>query len=113
MTSNTMRLAGTLGFRDEPWLVGTDWENGDEDWWDAANTATNAPAVWQAAASADPIVVTADEAEQIIAWAETLPGWDEGPEFAPHPLVVYQYDPANQTPRWISPAAQQMIEATA
>lgn len=74
-----------------------DQENGDETWWDAAraDAEEQTPAVAALfaridAATDDPsgVCCRAQDAEALIEWASTLPGWDDGPEHARNPLLV-------------------------
>ena len=89
--------------------IAVDQENNAETWWDAARNALKAgrnaerhtPA-WTFAralpASCEPVVcqllvseaiVTTQDAAAFRAWAETLPGWSDGPEHAPHPFTFH------------------------
>ena len=38
----------------------------------------------------DEIEVTPERAAEIRAFCEELPGWNNGPEFAPHPLLIVE-----------------------
>jgi hypothetical protein len=71
--------------------ISVDWEFAAEDWWMAAQTDQHTPAAFapMLADNTDSITVSDDEADQIIAWATNLPGWDDGPEYAVHPLIVH------------------------
>jgi hypothetical protein len=72
-----------------------DEENNAELWWAAARASACTPACiegWVQAASFDPVELTAAEAEEVLAWAQSLPGWDGGPEHAPHPLLFAEGD---------------------
>lgn len=72
-----------------------DWENYTESWWTAAHAALNdgsAPKFLRPILENSSLVcelnVTPKEARQAHDWATSLPGWYEGPEHAPHPLLI-------------------------
>jgi hypothetical protein len=70
-----------------------DEEYNAEDWWFAARADGNAPACvkeWIQLMSFTPLYLTPAEAAEVRKWAESLPGWDDGPVHAPHPLL-FQY----------------------
>ena len=77
--------------------VVVDQENSAEEWWSTAREevadATDAVAALFAridAAAGDPagVCCRSEDAEALIDWAADLPGWDDGPEYAMHPLLV-------------------------
>jgi hypothetical protein len=77
--------------------VVVDQENGDEEWWDAASAdaGKQSPAVAAlfaridaSQASVHGVCCRAQDAEALVAWATDLPGWGDGPEHAPNPLLV-------------------------
>jgi hypothetical protein len=57
------------------------WENGGEALWDAI------------AEGAGSVVLDGHVADSWLAEACRLPGWDEGHEFAPHPIAAADADP--------------------
>lgn len=70
--------------------IAVDYECNAEPWWDAAR-AGKAPAVVRPLLSTrgpDEIMVSRDEAAAVLAWASSLPGWDDGPAHARRPLVI-------------------------
>lgn len=70
--------------------ISVDFENTAEEWWDAVRAATNRPAPINFLLQTDAldVEVTDIEAEGAIEWAEQLPGWNDGPEYAPTALTV-------------------------
>lgn len=36
----------------------------------------------------DEVTVPSEVADELLAWLETLPGWNDGPEYARHPIVA-------------------------
>jgi len=52
------------------------WESGGQELWDGIIEETGASSV----------VLDDDLAQSWLAQARALPGWDAGPEFAPHPI---------------------------
>ena len=80
------------------YVVRVDWENNAEEWWDAARESSAAPPevrpLLDGSTDDDRVTVSAEAFEQIRRWAETLPGWTSGPEYAEtallfRPLCVY------------------------
>lgn len=69
----------------DPVLVRVDDENHAEAWWDALRNAFPALAASLARPGVEEVVSTAT-----LARLRALPGWEGGPEYAPHPLVVEQ-----------------------
>jgi len=68
-----------------------DFEYAAGDWWAAARSSENVPSAavpLLEPGNSNVIRVSDEEAEQIMAWASGLPGWDEGPEYARHPLIL-------------------------
>ena len=68
-----------------------DYENNAEEWWTAAREAIDSCP--EAARSfvqdgPDEHQVSPETAEAFLAWAATLPGWSDGPEYARHPVLV-------------------------
>lgn len=85
-----------------------DYENNAEEWWDAARTAVEAGDTSQGAdvfrrldrdnrSLDEGVFVLADELAAFNAWAEALPGYDDGPEHARRPYVVIQDDGSDDT----------------
>lgn len=71
-------------------IVVADEEYNAEEWWDAARSDGNAPACiaqWLQQLNMTPLHLTPAEADEVRKWAEGLPGWDDGPAHAPHPLL--------------------------
>lgn len=54
------------------------WENGGQELWDGITEGFDGSSV----------VLDEGLAESWLAAARKLPGWDGGPEYAPHPIVV-------------------------
>ena len=71
-----------------------DEENNAEEWWsEALDNADSAPECikdWLQNAT-NAILLTPAEAEEVRKWAESLPGWDDGPAHAPYPLLFHEY----------------------
>jgi len=71
--------------------LGIDFENPAREWWASGGTE-----LWESiaeAADASAIVVDESIAKSWLEQAATLPGWDEGPEYAPHPIRLLDLDP--------------------
>jgi len=71
--------------------LGIDYENPARQWWDAGGRE-----FWESIAeSADASHVVVDEsiAQSWLEEASKLPGWHDGPEYAPHPVRLSQVDP--------------------
>lgn len=34
------------------------------------------------------VEVSEKEAREVLEWAEQLPGWNDGPSYSPHPLII-------------------------
>lgn len=61
-----------------------DFENPSKEWWEAGGQE-----LWEGLAEApdaSSVVVDSELARSWIEQARRLPGWDAGPEFAPHPV---------------------------
>lgn len=76
-------------------LIKVDSENNANKWWDAAwqwqeaakeEDITDAQAAFLAYGQ-DEVTVPAEDAAAFRTWAEKLPGWAEGPEYARHPVT--------------------------
>lgn len=59
------------------------WEGGGRDLWEGIAEAPDAPSV----------VVDEALADSWLAEAAQIPGWDDGPEYAPHPVARREFDP--------------------
>ena len=71
--------------------VQVDYENNAEEWWEAARDAAGAPAGIVSLldnVGQDSVYLSDTAAEDVRRWAASLPGWDGGPEYAPHPLII-------------------------
>lgn len=68
--------------------ISVDFENNAETWWNAAVTDQNAPAAFAPllADDTDEIEVSDEDGRRIREWAKGLPGWDDGPDYAPTAL---------------------------
>ena len=58
------------------------WENGGQDLWDALIEGFDN----------NDVVLERSLADSWLAQAATLPGWDAGPEFSPHPICIKEVD---------------------
>ncbi len=58
------------------------WESGGQELWDGIAEGFDGPAV----------LVDEDLAESWLEEARKLPGWNDGPEYAPHPVRVTPVD---------------------
>lgn len=74
--------------------LSTDMENMTECWWDAAHQARDQfpesvrPLLdWRT--DCTEVIVPDEDADAFVALAETLPGWDDGPAYARHPVIRY------------------------
>ncbi len=68
-----------------------DYENPARLWW-----RTGGLELWEGvaeAADASHVIVETSIAESWLAEAARLPGWDDGPEYAPHPVTRSEVDP--------------------
>ena len=71
------RLAIDFEFSSRTW-----WENGGQELWEAVTEGFDGSGV----------VVDDDLAESWLIQARGVPGWDEGPEYAPHPVRIAEVD---------------------
>jgi len=74
-------------------VVKVDQEYGPDAWWRRARATvdTQTPAVSALFArieEREEAYCRAQDAEALVQWAETLPAWHDGPEYAPNPLIV-------------------------
>ena len=68
-----------------------DYENPAREWWDEGGRE-----LWESIAEAPDapsVVVESSIADSWLVHAATLPGWDGGPEYAPHPIAKGDVDP--------------------
>lgn len=63
-----------------------DFEHPSREWWDAGGQELWEGIIEEAGASS--VVLDDDLAASWLAQAGALPGWDGGPEFAPHPIAA-------------------------
>ena len=72
-----------------PTTIRVDYENNAEAWWIAAATDEDAPGAFgpMLADNTDELTVSDEDAALIRAWAERLPGWSDGPAYAPTALT--------------------------
>ncbi len=71
--------------------LGIDYENGSDLWWESGGRE-----LWEGIAEApDAAHVVVDEsiAESWLAEAASIPGWADGPDYAPHPVIRSEVDP--------------------
>ena len=70
-------------------VVTVDEENNAEIWWDAAEADKTTPASFaRLQGSQSMIVLSKSDAVEFVVWAMSLPGWNDGPSYAPHPLTI-------------------------
>lgn len=97
---------GHLAFRDDEtrdllgdvdrWTIAeaatlaVDEENAGATWWDAVYEADDIPAAMRQMVygRASSIPVHAADLPDLLQWCASLPGWNDGPAYAPHPLTV-------------------------
>ncbi len=72
-----IRLAVDFEFESRTW-----WDEGGQDLWDAITDGADESAV----------VLEESLAESWVAQAEKIEGWDDGHEYAPHPVSVSPVD---------------------
>ncbi|HJO24789.1 MAG: hypothetical protein QF890_01150 [Myxococcota bacterium] len=72
-----VRLAIDYEFSSRQW-----WDQGGQDLWEALADASETAA----------IVLDEALADSWLAQAGSLPGWNDGPEYAPHPIAVSPAD---------------------
>lgn len=85
------RLDALHGRRVARILLVCDPENGPRSWWRAARKRTDAPSCLAAAieqGAFDEVELTRAEADRVLAWAQTLPGWS-GALGRPTPLLFF------------------------
>lgn len=70
-----VKLAVDFEFESRVW-----WKEGGQELWDAIN---DGGAV---------VLLDSDVAESWVAQAATIPGWDDGAEYAPHPIAMSPID---------------------
>lgn len=77
--------------RDEIFVLMIDWENNAEEWWEAAgkNFDIFEPRIseWINKGSSPELLVSEEEGNKFLDAARTLPGWNDGPEYAPNPVI--------------------------
>ena len=56
------------------------WKEGGQELWDAVNDGAAA------------VLLDADLAESWLAQAAAIPGWSDGPDYAPHPITTSPVD---------------------
>jgi hypothetical protein len=66
--------------------LSVDFEHNSRRWWDAGGQALWDGIVEEPGASS--VVLDDDLAQSWLVQARCIPGWDEGPEFAPHPIAA-------------------------
>lgn len=74
-----------------PYTIKVDYENNTEEWWAAARASTTMPEFLRPLIhdiECGEIVVSAPKAKQAKAWCASLPGWNDGPEYAIHTLLI-------------------------
>jgi hypothetical protein len=74
--------------------ITVDKEFGADSWWDEAREAENRPPQLDPLINAhqQEVVVEDDEVATIKKWCGSISGWNEGTEYAPHPLL---FNPAD------------------
>ncbi len=70
-----VKLAVDFEFESRVW-----WKEGGQELWDAINDGAAA------------VLLDEDIAQSWLSQAAALPGWDDGPEYAPHPIAVSEVD---------------------
>ena len=70
-----VKLAIDYEFASQIW-----WKEGGRELWDAVNDGSAA------------VLLDEDIAKSWLAQAASLPGWDDGPEYAPHPITMSPID---------------------
>lgn len=71
--------------------LGIDFENTARHWWDGGGRE-----LWESIAEspdASKVVVDGSIARSWIDQASQIPGWNDGPEYAPHPVRMSDVDP--------------------
>jgi hypothetical protein len=70
--------------------LGVDFENAARKWWDGGGRE-----LWESIAErsdASSTIVEQSIAESWIEQARTIAGWDDGPDYAPHPIRIAQLE---------------------
>ena len=70
--------------------LAVDFEHTSRTWWDGGGTE-----LWEGITEGfdgSNVVVDDDLAKSWLAGARQIPGWDDGPEYAPHPITVSAVD---------------------
>jgi hypothetical protein len=70
--------------------LGVDFENGAELWWESGGRELWASIAEESDASST--VVDDSIARSWITQAEAIPGWFDGPDYAPHPIRLAQVE---------------------
>jgi hypothetical protein len=68
-----------------------DFENPAENWWEAGGRD-----LWESIAEGfdnNDVVLDESLARSWLEQAARIPGWDDGPEYAPHPVLLRELDP--------------------
>ena len=73
--SALVKLAIDYEFESREW-----WDQGGQELWDAINDGSGA------------VLLDEDVAESWLTQAASVPGWDAGPEYAPHPIAQSSVD---------------------
>ena len=75
-------------------IIQPDEENNGEEFWDALDDVEceslsdgAQAAIGALSCRADEVSVTKDVADELLEVFRALPGWSDGPEYAPHPLL--------------------------
>lgn len=91
ITASELRATATVRIK-------VDYENNSKAWWGATWHADTDPRIPESCRpivtelGCDEIDVPAPDADAFRAWAETLPGWADGPEYARHPFTFETLD---------------------
>ena len=67
--------------------LSVDFEHSSRTWWDQGGQE-----LWEGISAGfdeSAVVLDQDLAESWLAEARKIPGWDDGPEHAPHPVAAY------------------------
>jgi nuclear transport factor 2 (NTF2) superfamily protein len=67
-----------------------DFENDCQEWWESGGRD-----LWECLLEGfddHDVILEESIAESVLAEAAKLPGWDDGPDYAPHPLCVKAID---------------------
>lgn len=77
-------------------VIRIDYRNNSKAWWDAtwdADTCAEIPESCRPLVTelgCDAVTVSGEDAAAFRAWAEKLPGWADGPAYAPHPFTFHE-----------------------